>query len=263
MPLFSLSVFVLLTALIKFLLEFSDKKEEEYRVVTEEKLKSERFKTELITNVSHDIKTPLTTIINYVDLLGKTGLNAEMKSYTDVLERKSRRLKTLIEDLMEASKAGTGNIKAAPENIDWTELIYQIAGEYDEQMANRGLELVCKFPEEKVIIFADGKHVWRVMENIFNNAVKYSMEGTRIYAGLEINGEKAVFSLKNVSKEPIGVSADDLTEQFVRGDHARHTEGTGLGLYIAKSLTEIMGGEIYLKAEADLFSVTIIFYRNI
>ncbi len=229
----------------------------EYDKIIEEKIKSERFKTELITNVSHDIKTPLTSIINYIDLIKRLKIqNESLDEYIEILDKKSERLKMLINDLLEASKAGTGNVTVNMQEIDLVELTGQIAGEFDMSFENAKLEFVFRHSEDKIPIMADSRHICRVMENIFGNAIKYAMPGTRIYA--DISKEKGItFSLKNISKEPLGISADELMEQFVRGDRSRHSEGSGLGLYIAKSLTELMGMRFEIFVSGDLFEVVI------
>ncbi len=254
---------VLLSYIASYLSNFASNYKVSYEKAVAEKIKSERFKTELITNVSHDIKTPLTSIINYVDLLGKIETNDEkVKEYTAVLEKKSQRLKHLIEDLIEASKAGTGNIKVNQEIIHGNEFIGQIAGEFDDQMVKQELHLMIHLPEEDVLILADRNHLCRVMENIFNNAIKYSLSGTRIYADLKLEQEGYIFSLKNVSREPLNISPDELTEKFVRGDRSRMTEGNGLGLNIARSLMEAMGGELKLNIVGDLFEVRLMLPVN-
>lgn len=224
----------------------------------EEKMKSERLKTELITNVSHDIKTPLTSIINYVDLLEKTDIQDEnAKEYLDVLKRQSERLKKLIEDLMEASKASTGNLSVNMEHLEAGVVLTQIAGEYEEKLAGNDLKLVLTKPEEPVYMDADGKHLWRVIDNLMNNICKYSQPGSRVYVDLSENGTKVVLTFKNMSKYQLNISSDELMERFVRGDSSRNTEGNGLGLSIAGSLMELMQGSLALKVDGDLFKVTL------
>lgn len=226
----------------------------------EESIKSERLKTDLITNVSHDIKTPLTSIINYVELLKQENFdNPKIQWYLEVLEAKSQRLKTLTEDVVEASKISSGNISLEFMNINLVEMIQQTSGEFEEKFKERSLTEVLNLPEETVVISADGRRTWRILENIYNNAAKYAMEGTRIYADLAVKNEKASFSLKNVSEQPLNISADELTERFIRGDISRSTEGSGLGLSIAKTLTQMQGGEFQLYLDGDLFKVTIEF----
>lgn len=223
-------------------------------------VKSERLKTDLITNVSHDIKTPLTSIINYVDLLKRENFDdPKIRGYLDILDAKSQRLKTLTEDVVEASKVSSGNISLEYMNVNLVEMLNQTIGETSEKMEKRNLTVIADFPEEPVIIRVDGRRMWRVLENIFNNAAKYAMPGTRVYADLhKVNGQ-AVFSLKNVSEQPLNIKAEELTERFIRGDIARSTEGSGLGLSIAKSLTTLQGGTFDLYLDGDLFKVIIVF----
>lgn len=229
----------------------------------QEKVSSERLKADLITNVSHDIKTPLTSIINYVDLIKREHIqDPKIQGYLEVLEQKSQRLKTLTEDLVEASKASSGNLKIDLANIDFVELIYQTNGEFEEKFSIRHLELVSNFPEESIIIQADGRHLWRVLENLYNNAFKYAMEHSRVYVDITAGDERVYFTIKNVSENPLNISADELTERFVRGDVARTTEGSGLGLSIAKSLTELLGGEFTIYIDGDLFKVQLTFPRK-
>lgn len=231
-----------------------------YEIAVDEKIKSERFKAELITNVSHDIKTPLTSIINYVDLLKNLKIqNLQFTEYVEVLDKKSARLKMLIEDLIEASKAGTGNLTIEVELINLNEIVGQIAGEFDEFFNKNNLQFIYYPLSDMALVNADGRHLWRIMENIFSNAVKYSMNGTRIYAEISSHGEKILFSLKNIAREPLGVSADTLTQQFTRGDRSRTSEGSGLGLYIAKSLADLMGAGFRIETRGDLFEVMIEF----
>ncbi|MFR5601835.1 MAG: histidine kinase dimerization/phospho-acceptor domain-containing protein, partial [Lachnospiraceae bacterium] len=206
----------------------------------QEQVKSERLKADLITNVSHDIKTPLTSIINYVDLIKREKIpHPKLNEYLDVLEQKSQRLKNLTEDLVEASKASSGNLKLEISDIHLIQLVQQTHGEFEEKFASRHLELVSNYPSEDIIIEADGRRLWRVLENLYNNAFKYAMEHTRIYVDIFIENNNAVFTIKNVSQNPLNIKADELTERFVRGDVARTTEGSGLGLSIAKSLTQL------------------------
>ena len=226
----------------------------------EEQMKSERMKTELITNVSHDIKTPLTSIINYADLIQKEETDNEaIHRYSEVLERQSRKLKHLIEDLIEASKASTGNleIELAPCNVKV--LVSQAAGEYEERLKAEGLTLVTGYPEGDLTILSDGRRLWRVLDNLLNNIQKYAQRGTRVYLDVEETEDQCSISFKNISREALNISPDELMERFVRGDHARTSEGNGLGLSIAKSLTELMGGTLDLSIDGDLFKVTICF----
>lgn len=228
----------------------------------EKSMKSERLKTDLITNVSHDIKTPLTSIINYVELLKQENFeDPKVQRYIEVLEQKSQRLKNLTEDVVEASKVSSGNISLEFINLNFTELLQQVSGEFEEKFEARDLKEVLLLPQEEVVIRADGRRTWRILENIYNNAAKYAMEGTRIYAELSVTEKKAVFNLKNISKQALNISADELTERFIRGDISRSTEGSGLGLSIAKSLATMQGGTFDLYLDGDLFKVTITFPR--
>ena len=224
----------------------------------EERLKSERFKTELITNVSHDIKTPLTSIINYADLISKEPPGSDkIGEYTDVLLRQGKRLKKLIEDLMEASKASTGNVEVDLKSCDASVFLIQTMGEYDERLKEAGLEFVFKKPDHPVYVMADTRHLWRVMDNLMNNICKYALENTRVYVSLELYYGYAEICLKNISKYPLDIDADELMERFVRGDSSRHTEGSGLGLAIARSLTELQGGKFDIAVDGDLFKVSV------
>ena len=226
----------------------------------EKSIKSERLKTDLITNVSHDIKTPLTSIINYVELLKQENFeDPRIRRYIEVLEQKSQRLKTLTEDVVEASKVSSGNITLEYMNINFVEMIQQTSGEFEEKFKARNLTEVLNLPQEEVMIRADGRRMWRVLANIYNNAAKYALEGTRVYADLQVVDGHAVFSLKNISQQQLNISADELTERFIRGDISRSTEGSGLGLSIAKTLTEMQGGKFELYLDGDLFRVTITF----
>ena len=223
-------------------------------------MKSEHLKTELITNVSHDIKTPLTSIINYSDLIYKEETeNEKIKEYAEVLHRQSGRLKKLIEDLMEASKVSTGNVEVNLELCDIGVLLTQITGEFQQRMLEQELEIIAKQPEQPILILADSKLLWRVMDNLMSNICKYSQKGTRVYVEVEEADGDASIRLKNISNYPLNISADELMERFVRGDRSRHTEGNGLGLSIAKSLTELQGGSLELSVDGDLFKVTIAF----
>ncbi len=224
----------------------------------DEKMKSERFKAELITNVSHDIKTPLTSIINYVNLLRATDqTDPKALEYIDVLDRKSQRLKKLTEDLVEASKASTGVLKVERERIGMEQLIDQALGEWEEKLEARHLSIVKLLPEGETWVYADGRHLWRVIDNLLSNCSKYAMEGTRVYLELTRGKGQAALSVKNVSREAITVPADRLMERFVRGEESRNTEGSGLGLSIARSLTELQGGTFQLTADGDLFKATV------
>ncbi len=226
----------------------------------DERIKSERLKTELITNVSHDIKTPLTSIINYVDLLKKEKIdNENAREYLDILDNQSARLKKLTEDLVDASKAATGNISSVPEPVDISEFLNQSAGEYSERFAACGLELIMNTPAEKTEILADGRLLWRIFDNLLNNICKYAMPNTRVYVDVLRNSGAVTVTLKNISRYPLNITPDELMERFVRGDKSRTTEGSGLGLSIAKSLTELMKGRFKLSVDGDLFKVTIEF----
>ena len=226
----------------------------------ENSLKKERMQTELITNVSHDLKTPLTSIINYVDLMKRENpTDPKIQEYLRILDEKSQRLKVLTEDVVEASKASTGNIKLEMNDIDFVEMVQQVIGEFEEKFQEKNLTMMVHFTDEPSIIYADGQRMWRVLENVFGNVVKYAMEGTRVYAEISNRNKKVTFSLKNISAQPLNISADELTERFIRGDVARNTEGSGLGLSIAKSLTELQGGEFKLHLDGDLFKVMITF----
>lgn len=228
----------------------------------EESLKSERMKTELITNVSHDIKTPLTSIINYVDLLKKEEMpNEKTKQYLQILDEKSQRLKRLTEDLVEASKASSGNIKLNIEKLNVKELINQISGEYEDKFKDNNLELILKMPKEEIVINADSRYLYRVIENMYSNIVKYSLKGSRVYVDVLKNKDKTIIELKNISKEKLNISADELMQRFVRGETSRNTEGSGLGLSIAESLTKLQGGNFKIHLDGDLFKVVIEFLK--
>ena len=224
----------------------------------QEQVKSERLKADLITNVSHDIKTPLTSIINYVNLLKREKVQDEkIQRYLEVLDQKSQRLKTLTEDLVEASKASSGNLKLEISDIDIVELVWQTNGEFEEKFEIRHLEMICHFPDEAIIIEADGRRLWRVLENLYNNAFKYAMMNSRVYIDIFKEDNMVYFTIKNVSENPLNIRADELTERFVRGDVARTTEGSGLGLSIAKNLTELQGGTFTLYIDGDLFKAQV------
>ena len=228
-------------------------------VAAQKQLKSERMKTELITNVSHDIKTPLTSIINYVDLMEKPHSPQEQQAYLEVLSRQSQRLKKQVDDLMEMSKASTGNMAVEISQVDATEAVNQALGEFADKLEKNQLIPVFRQPESEIHMMADGRLVWRVLSNLLSNTVKYALPGTRVYIDLmELEG-KVVLSLKNISREPLNVSAEELLERFVRGDVSRNTEGSGLGLNIAKSLMELQKGRLELLVDGDLFKVTLIF----
>lgn len=224
----------------------------------EERVKSQRFKTELITNVSHDLKTPLTSIINYVDLLKKANIEDETaRGYIEVLDRKSQRLKTLTEDLVEASKAASGTIGVNLEALDVAELVEQAVGEYDERLKQADLTVVIKKTEEPFKVMADGRHVWRILDNLLGNCTKYAMPGTRVYLDVARKGRMGVIEIKNISADPLNVPEEELMKRFVRGDSARSTEGSGLGLSIARNLTLAQKGEFQLVVDGDLFKAVI------
>lgn len=226
----------------------------------EDKMKSERFKTELITNVSHDIKTPLTSIINYVDLLSKEDLqNETAKEYIQIISKNSDRLKKLVVDLVDASKASSGVLQLDMQPLNIDVLLEQIGGEYLERLNSNHLELIMRKPEESIRIMADGQRIYRIFDNLLNNICKYAMPNTRVYLLLEKQGEKAVISFKNISATELDISANDLMERFVRGDKSRNTEGSGLGLSIAESLTKLQNGEFQIQIDGDLFKIVIAF----
>ena len=227
-----------------------------------ERIKSERFRTELITNVSHDIKTPLTSIINYVDLLEKEQPeNEKMREYLEVLARQSAKLKKLIDDLLEASKASTGSLGVNLSECELGVLLDQTVGEYGDKLAASGLELILNKPGEPVKIMADGRHMWRIFDNLMNNICKYAQHGTRVYLDLTADELRATVTLRNISSARLNISGDELLERFVRGDASRNTEGSGLGLSIAQSLTQLQKGDMKISVDGDLFKVTLSFNR--
>ena len=226
----------------------------------QERVKSERMKTDLITNVSHDLKTPLTSIINYVDLIKRENLqNSKVQEYLEVLEQKSQRLKTLTEDLVEASKASSGNLKLDMREIDFVELVQQTNGEFEEKFAMRSLELISNLPDETILIEADGDQLWRVLENLYNNTFKYAMEHSRVYIDMVRENNQVLFTIKNISDHPLNITGSELTERFVRGDVSRTTEGSGLGLSIAQSLTRLQNGTFDIIIDGDLFKACVRF----
>ncbi len=226
----------------------------------EERTKSERMKAELITNVSHDIKTPLTSIISYADLISKEECeNEKIKEYSQVLLRQSEKLKRLTEDLVEASKASTGNLEILLAPCDAGVLLTQVAGEYEQKLADADLTLVTSQPDQPVHIMADGRRLWRVFDNLMNNICKYSMAGTRVYLDLQERAGQAIITFRNTSAAALNIAPEELMERFVRGDESRNTEGNGLGLSIAKSLTELQGGIFEIKIDGDLFKVLVCF----
>ena len=228
----------------------------------EEKMKSERLKTQLITNVSHDIKTPLTSIVSYVDLLKKEEMPSDAaREYLAVLDRQSQRLRKLTEDLVEASKASTGNIPVSLAPTDLNVLLSQVCGEYQQRLEDQVLEPVLALCQPGPVAMADGRLLWRVLDNLMSNICKYAMPGTRVYLTTEREGDTARMVVRNISRYPLNISADELTERFVRGDSSRSTEGSGLGLSIATSLMSLQGGDFRLTIDGDLFKVTLILPR--
>lgn len=222
----------------------------------QDRIKSERLKAELITNVSHDIKTPLTSIINYVDLLKQEDIqNEKVKEYIGILDNKSQRLKKLTEDLVEASKVSTGNISLNLENINIVELIKQALGEFEDKFKKRGLEAILESKDSEIIINADNRYMYRIIENLFSNISKYALENSRVYIDIKKTQKNVLIEMKNISKDRLNISADELMQRFVRGDKSRNTEGSGLGISIAQNLTELQGGEFRLKLDGDLFKV--------
>ena len=224
-----------------------------------EKMKSEHFKTELITNVSHDIKTPLTSIINYADLLSKEELSGKAREYTEILLRQSARLKKLTEDLVEASKATTGNLSCNPERLSVCQIVRQSLGEYEERLEAAGLQVRTTIPEGDLYAMVDGRLLWRVLENLYSNATKYALSGTRVYLVVTEDDGRVCVSMKNISREPLTVDGEELTERFVKGDASRSSEGSGLGLNIARSLVELQHGTFRVTCDGDLFRCDISF----
>lgn len=219
----------------------------------EESMKAERLKTDLITNVSHDLKTPLTSIINYTDLLKKEKIeNKNAQKYIEILEEKSKKLKNLTEDLIEASKISSGNETVNLEKLDLKEMVLQANGEFAEKFETKNLDVISNLPQEAVIMDLDGKKMWRVLENLYQNVYKYSLENTRVYVDLAVH-DNIVFTIKNISKEKLNISPDELMERFIRGDSSRHTGGNGLGLSIAKDLSKLNGGTLKIEIDGDLF----------
>lgn len=233
-----------------------------FHMAVEEAMKNERLKTDLITNVSHDIKTPLASIINYVAILKQSDIaDPKIQGYLDILEAKAQRLKTLTEDVVEASKVSSGNISLEYMDVDLVEMIQQTEGEMAEKFEARNLKMIVNLPAEPAVVHVDGRRMWRVLEKIFGNAAKYAMPGTRVYADLKLEEDTVDLSLKNVSEHQLNISADELTERFIRGDLSRSSEGSGLGLSIAQSLTTMQGGTFNLYLDGDLFRVNIRFPR--
>ena len=231
-------------------------------IAVEQKLKSERLKTELITNVSHDIKTPLTSIVNYVDLLQREHTPEQEREYLAVLDRQAHKLKKLTVDLVEMSKASTGNIPCHIARRSVRELIDQTVGEYAEKLSAARLEPVVTLPDEDLYCLCDGALMWRVLDNLLSNACKYACAGTRLYIAARREGETVAFSFKNISRDALNIDPDELLERFVRGDSSRTTEGSGLGLNIAKSLVELQKGTFSIAIDGDLFKVGFILPRT-
>ena len=228
-------------------------------VAARQQMKSERMKTELIANVSHDIKTPLTSIINYVDLLQQPHSEEEGAQYLEVLARQSQRMKKLTEDLVEMSKATTGNVTVELTDLDVGETVLQALGEFGDKLDSVPLSIVFRQPEEPVLIRADGRLTWRVMSNLLSNAVKYAQPATRLYVEIAQTDKQVLISFKNMSRQQLNVTAEELMERFVRGDASRNTEGSGLGLNIARGLMQVQGGDLALYIDGDLFRVTLSF----
>jgi signal transduction histidine kinase len=230
------------------------------KAALDEKVKSEHMKAELIANVSHDIKTPLTSIVNYVGLLKKEGVDcASSAEYLDVLERQSIKLKKLTDDLIEASKATSGCVNVNSEDTDINVLLAQASGEYEDKFAQNDLIPVLSLDENNPIIYVDGGLLWRVFDNLLNNICKYSQKGTRVYLKSEVHDGKVTVMFSNISAAQLNISSEELMERFVRGDASRNTEGSGLGLSIARSLIELQGGCFDIKIDGDLFKVEMIF----
>lgn len=229
------------------------------QLAAQKQMRSERMRTELITNVSHDIKTPLTSIINYVDLLQKPHSQEDGEKYLEVLSRQSARMKRLIDDLIELSKASTGNIPLELTKIDAVEAVNQALGEFTDKLKAAGLTPLFRQPEEPLYVHADGRLLWRAMSNLLSNAVKYAQPGTRLYIDMVAVDKKVCISLKNISRDPLNISAEELMERFVRGEASRNQEGSGLGLNIAQSMMELQHGTLELLVDGDLFKATLIF----
>ncbi|UJF26377.1 sensor histidine kinase KdpD [Planococcus sp. 107-1] len=228
------------------------------RLSMSEQAKSERLKTELITNVSHDLRTPLTSIITYTDLMKTPNLSEEERlSYANILDRKSQRLKTLIEDLFEVSKMASGNMELNRTRLDLNQLLHQALAEHAEDIEASGLDFRVTSPENPIYVQADGQKWWRVLDNLILNAIKYAMPGTRIYINLQDRDGQAEFTIKNVTRYELGENTDELFERFKRGDTSRQTEGSGLGLAIAQSIVDLHGGEMKIEVDGDLFKVIV------
>ena len=223
-----------------------------------EAIKGEHLKTELITNVSHDLKTPLTSIINYVSLLKMGNIEGEEeKKYIDILDEKSKKLKRLIEDLTEASKANSGNIKMNVAQVNLNEMALQAVGENSDVLENAGLDVILTERDKEIIVNADSQHTFRIIDNLFSNAKKYSLTGTRVYVDVYKENGFGVFEIKNISKEKLNIDPDELTERFVRGDNSRTTDGSGLGLSIARSFAELQNGIFNIEIDGDMFKAVV------
>ena len=237
--------------------------QEGLKSTVEARIRDERMKADLITNVSHDIKTPLTSIVNYVELLRREELdNANANNYIRIIGEKAQRLKNLTEDLVEASKISSGNVKLDMQKIDFLELLYQTGGEFNEKFEQRNLTIVTKLPSSPVLVEADGRYLYRALENLYTNAAKYARENTKVYVELYVEKKQAIFAIKNITKDHISVSHttyQDLTERFVRGEVSRTTEGSGLGLSIAKNITKLMGGKFKIRIVGVLFIAQLTF----
>jgi len=225
----------------------------------EEQMKSERMKVELITNVSHDLKTPLTSIISYIDLLSKEELSDTARDYVNILCEKSYRLKNIVSDLFDLAKSTSGDINLDMEKLDLKKLIEQTLGDMEDEIESSGLQIKTRLPEEPVYIISDGKKLYRVFQNLIDNALKYSLKGTRVYIELEEVDGKAVTTIKNVAGYEMDFTAEEILQRFTRGDKSRSTEGSGLGLSIAESFTKVCGGSFKLDIDGDLFKVTMKF----
>ena len=231
---------------------------ESIQLAVEERMKSERLKTQLITNVSHDIKTPLTSIINYVDLLQKNeATEEEKKEYLEVLAHQSDRLKKLIQDLIDASKASSGAMEVELSDINLNTFIKQVTGEYQDKLDAAGLSVVSREKKNEINVSADSNLLWRVLDNLFVNILKYAMPGTRVYTDITEENGTVTLSISNISKAELGISGDELMERFVRGDASRNTEGSGLGLSIAQSLMQLMGGDLIISVDGDMFKAVL------
>ncbi|MEG2650876.1 MAG: histidine kinase dimerization/phospho-acceptor domain-containing protein, partial [Eubacterium sp.] len=230
----------------------------EIDAAVEKELKSERLKTELITNVSHDIRTPLTSIIAYVDILKSPNISEEdRQKYICILDEKANRLKNLTDDLFEAAKASTGNIDIQLDVVNPEALVDQALGEFEEKLKAAELQIIMTRPEEKILVQADGRQFWRVIENLLTNVVKYALKGSRVYIDIRRENHEGILEVKNISAQALGIPAEELMERFKRGDGARHTEGSGLGLAITRDLTELQGGHFEIAIDGDLFKALV------